>query len=916
MTSTQLERVKEFLDKALERPAGERAAFVSVSCPDTEVRTEVLRLLAAHQQAEKEGLSGKGGFMEAVTAPTDANPGAQQGPDPAPKRTLLSTAPPPDAMPDRVDRYRILRPIQRGGMGSVYLAVRDDDQLKTHVALKVVRRGMDTDDILHRFKQERQLLAALGHPNIARVMDAGMTEDGRPYFVMEYVKGEPIDAYCDTQQLSIDERLELFKKVCSAVHFAHQNLIIHRDLKPLNILVGEDGEPKLLDFGIAKVINPAIAGATLVTDPQRRLMTPEYASPEQVTGKGLTIATDVYSLGVVLYELLTGHSPYHVTRTAEKELVRLITEVDPEKPSLRVTHDETVDLGGGTTRLVTPVDVARTRDTRPQHLRRKLSGDLDNIILKSMRKLPRRRYQSAEQFAEDIERHLDGMPVTARADTVWYRTAKFVRRNRAGVAAALLIFIALVGGVAATTWQWRRAEEALTQTRLAQEQTQAALTAARFAQAQTQEATERADLWSETVLNDLLQDPDLSARARERLLNRVPTLDTASASDPGRLRDAARTHVALGKVYGLGGPNLAKPVETVDHLSKAVDLYAKVISLKPDSVESKRDYISTLCLLGRAQEANHAPGAEATLTKAAERARALAQAYPDDPASTSLDVACRKQLADLYVKSGRRDEALTLYLEVERRRDDLVKHDPANLQYIRDRSVVRVDLGGYFAGESGRPINFERAESFYKLALSDRLDLLRGATADNGYPKTTAKRDVMMSYYSLGNLHYRAEHPAEADDALSHALSLARELVEADPSDVRVLMNLVMVCRDMGRNDLFNKSNPVSKADAASAYEHYKDCVVYATRLVEAAPNEPEHKQLLASAWYERAQAAGGNGEYEEAERSVKEAVAILEKIAAGASKNASVTQLSRDAKKYLKTVTDEMEQDGTNTKK
>ncbi|MGZ5004605.1 MAG: protein kinase domain-containing protein [Chthoniobacterales bacterium] len=330
--------------------------------------------------------------------------------------------------------YQIMREIGRGGLGAVYLAARADDEYRKQVAIKLVRRGLDTEDILRRFRNERQILAQLDHPNIARLIDGGTTDDGLPYFVMEYVNGQPINGYCDANALSTTERLTLFRKVCSAVTYAHQNLVIHRDLKPSNILVTQDGEPKLLDFGIAKLLS---AGDELFTQtiPALRVMTPEYASPEQIKGDKIMTTSDVYSLGVLLYELLTGQQPYRLKTRTPEQIARAITEQEPERPSTVLADNQQSEIGN------------------PKSLR----GDLDNIVLMAMRKEPARRYASVGQFSEDVRRHLTGLPVVARKDTVAYRTSKFVNRHRIGVAAAALVLLSLVGGIVATLIQVRTA---------------------------------------------------------------------------------------------------------------------------------------------------------------------------------------------------------------------------------------------------------------------------------------------------------------------------------------------------------------------------------------------------------------------------------------------------------------------------
>jgi len=351
----------------------------------------------------------------------------------------------PAALTDGIEKlgvYRILQKLGEGGMSAVYLAARDDDAFRKRVAVKVIRPELRSEGMLHRFRQERQILASLEHENIARLLDGG-SADGVPYFVMEYVEGQPIGRYCEVRKLSIDERLHLFRTVCAAVQFAHQNLVVHRDIKPSNILITTTGVPKLVDFGIAKLLNPELAADELApTRFDTRIMTPEYASPEQIRGEPITTASDLYSLGVLLFELLTGHRPYPVAQRSLEEISRVITESDVPRPSTVLFREDPTGSRH---------DGRSSGDL--QRLRRRLTGDLDNIVLMALRKEPQRRYASAQQFADDIGRHLARLPVIARRDTFGYRAGKFVRRHRWGVAAGGLLVALLIAFASAMTVQ-------------------------------------------------------------------------------------------------------------------------------------------------------------------------------------------------------------------------------------------------------------------------------------------------------------------------------------------------------------------------------------------------------------------------------------------------------------------------------
>ncbi len=333
----------------------------------------------------------------------------------------------------RVGPYRLIEEIGRGGMGTVYLAERVDQEYHRRVAVKVVRRGMDTDEILARFRQERQILASLDHPNVARLLDGGTTASGLPYFVMEHIRGEPIDRYCRRLELPLDRRLALFEAVCDAVRYAHRNLIVHRDLKPSNILVTGDGLVKLLDFGIAKLLDPGAPGLTTVLAPGRR-MTPEFASPEQLLARPVTTASDVYALGVLLYLLLAGRTPLGGGERCVEAVVKTVCERDPEPPSAVVA------------------DRRRSRT---------LKGDLDDIVLMALEKEPERRYSSVEQLAADLRRYRQGQPVAARRGGWRYRAGKFVRRHRRWLAAAGVALLVVVGFVINAAVQARRTARAL-----------------------------------------------------------------------------------------------------------------------------------------------------------------------------------------------------------------------------------------------------------------------------------------------------------------------------------------------------------------------------------------------------------------------------------------------------------------------
>ena len=423
MAPASWHQIKPILEVVLDAPDSLRQEILDRECGrDASLRQGVEKYLGFEQEADDL-------FDDAPHALlATSTPGSENAGDPY--------------LGHLIDEYRIAEILGRGGMGTVYLAEREGD-FSQIVALKVIRRGMDTDEIVGRFQMERQILAHLEHPNIARLLDGGTTRDGLPYFVMEHIDGVPLDEYCDSRQLGIGARVELFLKVCDAVEAAHRRLIVHRDIKPSNLLVTADGTVKLLDFGIAKLLSDDPQALTVRTRPEERIMTPRYASPEQVRGEPITTASDVYSLGVVLFQLLTGHSPYRLETLTDETVARHVREEDPKRPSTVVGLDEEISTSHGTTLRIDAQEVAESRGQDSKTLKSRLAGDLDAIVLKALAKEPERRYLSVERLAQDLRRHREGLPVEAVAPTVAYRTRRYLRRNALPVAIVTGLFLAL-----------------------------------------------------------------------------------------------------------------------------------------------------------------------------------------------------------------------------------------------------------------------------------------------------------------------------------------------------------------------------------------------------------------------------------------------------------------------------------------
>jgi eukaryotic-like serine/threonine-protein kinase len=433
VTPERWRRIQEVFGEASElAPGAGREAYLDRACAgDAGLRARVAEMLALDESSSPLLDAAPAELAEALRPPA---PGGYAG------RT--------------VGPYRIVREIGRGGMGTVYLAERED--VGKRVALKVVRGGLAAPENVERFLRERRVLARLEHPHVARLLDAGKTEDGTPYFAMELVEGEPIDVYCDTRRLPLSARLALFAQVCEAVRYAHRSLVVHRDLKPSNVLVTRQGAVKLLDFGIARVLEDD-GDAEGHTRPGARLLTPEYAAPEQVLGEPVTTATDVYALGVVLYELLTGHRPYAAAGRSWGEVEAEVLTAVPARPSSAVARPREPTGPGGAPRRLDPGELAAARGTTPAGLRRALRGDLDTLVLKALEKEPARRYDSAEHLLADLERYRKGLPLSVRPATWRYRAAKFARRHRTGVIGAAAFAVLAAGSAAVVGTQQARA---------------------------------------------------------------------------------------------------------------------------------------------------------------------------------------------------------------------------------------------------------------------------------------------------------------------------------------------------------------------------------------------------------------------------------------------------------------------------
>ena len=793
MTPERWRRVETVFQTALDIRPENREQFLAEACGGDEVLlSEVERLIEGYEAAdeflEKPALDLKQiAGNELPTLQLEDIQGSTHG--------LESGA--------RIGAYRILRELGRGGMGAVYLAERAEGDFRKLVAVKVVKRGMDTDFVLRRFRHERRALAALDHPNIARLLDGGATDDGLPYIIMEHVEGQDIDRYCDEHKLSINARLRLFLAVCAGVSHAHQSLIIHRDIKPSNILVTADGTPKLLDFGIAKILNPSLADDPFEhTATALRMLTPDYASPEQVRGERVTTASDVYSLGVLLYLLLTGRLPYHFQTRRIEEIARVVCEQNPPRPSAAIgstalatrsdfeharatvgANDERSDKGaredsrvrvearGATGGAPSLDELARARSSAPDRLRRSLADDLDNIVLKALRKEPSRRYASVEQFAEDIERHLEGLPVRARADTFTYRSRKFVRRNKAGLAAAVGVALSLVGGLTATTWQWRVA-----QVERARAEAEGGRAKRRF------EDLRRLTHSLMFEMHDAVSNLEGSTAARQLLARRtLEYLDglAREASDDATLRtELVIAYINLGNVQGNPFyPNIGDAAGALESYRKAQTIAASLAHAAPADERARRRLWLTQVKIGDMQTfTGDTEGAKESFSRAQRNIEELAAARPEN-------VSLRQDLGTSYDRNGNVLLAAgepAAALESFRRAlaifTELSAQDPANDALRRNVASTYGQIGKaqLKIGALG-----ESLTSYRRL-----VELNRARLADD--PSNAFTRDDLAgSLGALGEAQAASGDIKGAWQSVSEQLEMYREMSVADPANAK-----------------------------------------------------------------------------------------------------------------------------------
>ena len=757
------------LSEALELETERQRQFLdSVCVHDADLRAEIDLLLAQRVDTG-------GDVMEACA--TDA------------ARLRLGSTP-----GTRIGAYKVLREIGHGGMGTVYLAERDDDQYRQQVAIKLINPGLGGETIRRRFRNEMQILADLNHPNIARLFDGGETADGVPYLVMEYVEGSPINQYCDEQKVSTEQRLKLFSTVCAAVQYAHQHLVIHRDIKPGNILVTSEGLPKLVDFGIAKLLDRDKSNATATA---MSFMTPEYASPEQVRGVSVTTATDIYSLGVVLYELLSGRLPYRLKSRVPHEIAKAICDEDPERPSTAIT---------------------RTADISIPKLRKHLHGDLDNIVLMAMRKEPQRRYATAEQLAEDIQRHLNGRPVRARQDTFTYRAGKFVRRQKVAVTAAALIAVTLLVGIIATAWQARvaRAERARAERRF-------------------NEVRQLANSFVFEVHDAVVNLPG-STPARSLIVQRglsyLDSLAQDAAGDLGLQRELAAAYEKLGAVqYTPTVAHLGDLPGALQSHRKAAALREALVAADPSNPDYRRELLDSYWFIATLL------GAQGDMPRELEMIRQQLPARQELAAAEKTDFVDRYNLAGTYayigsllMKLGDAKGALENQQQALRIRESLFASDPNTARSRRALTISYEFLGlaTDLAGDTKAALELQRRGLEMREAL---------VAAD---PLNTDLRLMLIeSHRYVGDMLFKLGDVERASEHYHKQLKFIQEMAASDPMNAQFRRNEAVALINVG--DIEARSGK-----AAKSLEHYTEALRIREQLASAAKEDTTIARELA----------------------------------------------------------------------
>jgi eukaryotic-like serine/threonine-protein kinase len=803
--------IKDKFDAVLNLAPEQRSAYLDqVSAADPKLRQELESLLASHEQAGTD-------FLNVPPPQAAADPSAPNNLDPDHRDPMIGR---------RLGTYEIVEQIGVGGMGEVYRAIRADDQYHKQVAIKLVRASQNSDFVIRRFKNERQILASLDHPNIARLLDGGTTEEGVPYFVMELIEGQPITDYCDSRSLPVAERLKLFTAVCSAVQYAHQRLIVHRDIKPSNILVTQEGTPKLLDFGIAKIVETD--SGTGRADPTLtifRALTPGYASPEQVKGEPITTASDVYSLGIVLYELLTGQHPYSAPGSTPHQIARAVCEVDPEKPSTVVRRTESSPSTGGQASVRSGA-TGPSGESSADRLSKRLSGDLDNIVLMALRKEPERRYASVDKFAEDLRRHLANLPVFARKDTAGYRISKFVARHKGGVAATVAAIIILVVGIVVT----------LREAQIAREQASIARAQRARAEARFNDVRKLANSLMFEI-HDSIKDLPGSTPARKLLVTRaleyLDSLSREASTDVSLQRELASAYERVGDVQGyFYRSNLGDTSGALQSYQKAVAIRQALaksapndLAVQSDLADSYAKIASVEVMIGETQESVD----KYRLAQAIQER--LARAEPPSENSRFKLANTRDAIGDALADFPDWKAALEEYKQGLVGFVSLSAINPKDVSYRRMTALTKTKIGFVFE-------NTDRIAEALK-EYQEALSILKALVVEDP-SNALLQHNLAFTHLDIGDILAKLGEYGPARKEYLEAVSIDELLSGADPADMRIGRNLAMTYAHMGDNEM-------KAGQSEAALQAYRNALALAEKRTAANPGDGDARAALAN---------------------------------------------------------------------
>ncbi len=817
------EQVSEFLDAVMELPAGDRVRYLETACPDAELRNHLENMILSYDDTTS--------FME--------------------KPPVLREL--PQAKPwfgRRIGPYQLVEELGEGGMGIVYRALRADDHYLKSTAIKLMKGDFSSNFSIMRFRVERQILASLDHPNIARLLDGGSTEEGTPYLVMELIEGQPIDEYCDAHRLSIADRLKLFRQACAALQYAHQHLVIHRDLKPKNILVTDKGDVKLLDFGIAKILDPeSFPQVVEPTSPLLRMLSPEYASPEQIQGEQIATASDVYSLGVVLYELLTGHRPYSIGSASFAELTTAICHTEPVRPSAVIYREREILTPAGLSKTITPEAISEVREGNPNRLRHRLAGDLDNIVLKALRKDPARRYGTPEQMSEDLRRHLEGLPVSARPDTLAYRTEKFVKRHKTLVSTTLLVMVCLI---VALSFSLHEAQIARRQTAQAER---------RLHDVRDLVRTNLVDVHS--AIEHLPGSATARNIAIQRSLKYLDEMNNEVQNDLQLTREVSDAYEKIADLQGAYvGAGIGDSKAAQISYRKALELRTKVLTIAGNDLDDvakrlnvQRKY--TRCLILNGEIARAYELAKTALADAID----LANRRPND-----RDAATGLGMAHLWLATACAGVGSSSSI---RQIDEAIEHDREHAKIFEQlASSEQVSQDILRRSELMLASHLSKARQFEQ---SKRV--LDRAIAAGEKHQGANSADLSDFYNTLGLMYEREGQQQNALVEYKKSWPIAREVVSADPQDLDAQLSLQIAEAHVGMQ-------AVRLDRDRSGLKRVSNAIETVERLNRADPSHRFYQALLVVGYAYRAEALSLLGDQKGSLSEYRRASSLAETLA------------------------------------